>query len=114
MEIDQQSNKQVKSWGGKREGAGRKPGAIQKLSGRDLLATIENKLGISFAEQIANNYMAAIAADDSKLKLEYDRLILSKVIADKVDVTTDGEKIVQPIINIMTKEIPEFVNVKPG
>lgn len=115
-QLDQQSNSQIntaKAWGGKREGAGRKHGAIQKLSGRDILDAIERTLGIDFPTQIALNYQQVLYGDDARLKLEYDKLILGKVVADKVDITSNGHAIAPPIINIQKQEIPDYIDVKP-
>jgi hypothetical protein len=115
-QLEQQTNSQVdtaKTWGGKREGAGRKHGAIQKLSGREILEAIERTLGIDFPTQIALNYQQALYGDDARLKLEYDRLILSKVVADKVDITSNGQTIAPPVINIQKQEISDYIDVKP-
>ena len=115
-QLEQQTNSQIdkpKTWGGKREGAGRKHGAIQKISGRDILDAIERTLGIDFPTQIALNYQQVLYGDDARLKLEYDRMLLSKVVADKVDITTNGHSIAPPIINIQKQEIPDYIDVKP-
>lgn len=112
--VDQQTKIQKTGRGGYRPGAGRKPGAIQKMSGRELLDAIERELGIDFATQIALNYLQALHSDDPKLKLEYDKMILGKVIADKVDITSDGQRIEPPVIHIHPREITDYIDVKPG
>lgn len=91
--IEKPARKKAPSRGGFRKGAGRKKGAIQKLSGRELLAELEHKLGMTYAQQIAENYYRTIIENDHKLKFEYDKMIMAKVIADKseVDLTSNGE-----------------------
>lgn len=99
--------------GGKRAGAGRKKGAIQKISGREILESIEQTLGISYAVQIALNYQKVLYSNDNRLLLEYDKMILSKVVADKIDITSNGAQLAAPIININTEEIPDYIDVTP-
>jgi hypothetical protein len=77
--------------GGARPGAGRPKGSLNKISGGDILDSLENVLGIPYAEQLALNYRDALYSGDVNLKEKYDRLILSKVVADKVDITSNGE-----------------------
>lgn len=98
MNDNQNSNRDTTylgKLGGARPGAGRKPGSTVKLSGQAILASLENSLGKPYAEQLAENYMDTIVNDDTSLRHQYDKLILSKVVADKVevDLTTSEELI---------------------
>lgn len=72
--------------GGAREGAGRPHGSRNKLSAYTLLSALETQLGRPYAEQLAENYMTTITTGDMPMRHQYDKLFLSKIIADKVDV----------------------------
>lgn len=76
----------ISSRGGTRSGAGRPKGSQNKLSAASLLNDIEMSLGRTFSEQIVQNYSDAIVNQDTALVFQYDKLFLSKVVADKVDV----------------------------
>jgi len=96
----------ISGHGGARPGAGRKLGSTQKLSGKDILEALENTLGIPYPVQLALNYQQALFGDDAHLKAKYDHLILNKVVADKVDITSGGQSLA-PTILINTQEIDE-------
>ena len=76
----------ISSRGGARPGAGRPKGLSNKLSGQAILDQIEMTLGIPYAEQLVNNYMNCILEQDKNMIHQYDKLFLSKVVADKVDI----------------------------
>ena len=103
-----------KKIGGARPGAGRPPGSLNKVSAKSILESIEKETGHAFVELLAQGYHRSILEEDKNTRLQYEKMFLSKVIADKVDVTTDGERIIAPIINIMGREIPEYIDVKPS
>jgi len=114
MELETDSNKQTvleekSKWGGKREGAGRPKGLLTRISAGEILEEIENVVGLPFATQLALCYQQALYGDDDRLKLEYNRLILSKVVADKVDITSNGETLQSPTLNFAPKEIPDYI-----
>jgi hypothetical protein len=94
--------------GGVREGAGRPLGSKQKLSGAALLEALEDTLGIPYALQLANNYLNALH-EDRHLVAKYDQLFLNKVIADKVDITSNGQTLQVPTLNFAPKEIPDYI-----
>lgn len=77
------------------EGRGRPKGSLSKYSPKSLLATIDAKLqadrGLTFAESLAEGYVNAINDGDTKLRYLYEKAILDKVIADKVEVSVDSE-----------------------
>jgi len=97
--------------GGVREGAGRPLGSKQKLSGAALLEALEDTLGVPYSVQLANNYLNALATDRG-LVAKYDQLFLNKVVADKVDITSNGQTL-QPTLNFAPKEIPDYIEVTP-
>lgn len=79
--------------GGKRPGSGRKKGAIQKLGGVELLQEIKNVTGKSFARSIAEHYLQAQCNNDWNAVRDYEKFILSKVMTDNVDVTSNGKSV---------------------
>jgi hypothetical protein len=110
-----ENNNQIiseKKVGGVREGAGRPLGSKQKLSGAALLEALEDTLGVPYSVQLANNYLNALATDRG-LVAKYDQLFLNKVVADKVDITTNGQALQQPTLNFAPKEIPDYIEVTP-
>ena len=119
MTLETQSNNQSvveekpKGWGGARPGAGRPKGLLTRISAGEILEEIENVVGLPFATQLALCYQQALFGDDERLKLEYNRLILSKVVADKVDITSNGQQIQSPTLNFTPKEIPDYVDITP-
>jgi hypothetical protein len=108
MELEKQTN----GHGGVRPGAGRKPGSTQKLLAKDLLDALEHTLGVPYEVQLANNYLNALSTDRG-LVAQYDKIFLQKVIADKVDITTNGQALQQPTLNFAPKEIPDYIEVTP-
>ena len=102
MELEKQSKH-----GGARPGAGRIAGTTNKITGKDLLEALEDTLGIPYPVQLANNYLNALNTDRG-LAAKYDQLFLNKVIADKVDITSNGQTIA-PTLNFAPKEIPDYI-----
>ena len=98
--------------GGARPGAGRKPGSIQKLGGRELLIAIEKHTGKSFADNIAEHYHRAIVEGAWNDVRDYEKFIIAKVISDvqEVDITSKGESIV-PNFQFTQKELPDWQNL---
>ena len=111
MENNIQNKSKV---GGPREGAGRPVGTKNKLSGQALLEALEDTLGIPYPMQLANNYLVALN-EDRHLAAKYDQLFLNKVIADKVDITSNGETLSSPTLNFTGAELPEYqvIDVTP-
>ena len=77
--------------GGKRPNSGRKKGAIQKLSGSEILKQIQRTTGKRFEQLLAEHYRDSFIRGDWQAVRDYEKTILAKVVADKVDVTTNGE-----------------------
>ena len=85
--INEKTGKvKISSRGGARPNAGRQKGSSNKLSGQKILESLENIVGKDYASQLAENYMTAMVNMDKDLVLQYDKLFLSKVVADKVEV----------------------------
>ena len=76
------------SRGGARPGAGRPKGSINKITGMSLIDAIAQVSGRNFDELIAEGYQDAIINGDNKLRLEYERMILGKVVSDRTTVET--------------------------
>lgn len=82
--------------GGARPGAGRPKGSTNKMTMEGLLASLDQHLGRSYAEQIAINYATALDRSDWSGVRDYDKVLLGKVVADKTEVTTvEGEDAIQ-------------------
>lgn len=81
--------------GGVRANSGRKPGAIQKLGGKDLLIAIAKATGKTFEDNIAEHYNRAIMSGDWHDVRDYEKFIISKVISDvkEIDVTSNGQTV---------------------
>jgi len=95
--------------GGVRPGAGRPKGSIQKISGAAILDALEDTLGIPFEVQLANNYLNALHTD-KQLVAKYDQLFLNKVVADKVDITSNGQGIA-PTLQFGRSELPDYIDI---
>jgi hypothetical protein len=109
MELEKQSS----GHGGLRENSGRKLGSTQKLSAKEILAAItQANNGIPYEVALANDFIAARYGDDKHLVAKYHQLILSKVIADKVDITSNGQSIA-PTLQFGRSELPDYIDVKP-
>lgn len=96
--------------GGARPGAGRKKGAIQKLSGSEILKQIQRTTGKRFEQLLAEHYMDSCIRGDWQAVRDYEKTILSKVVADKVDVTSNGESIA-PNYTFREKELSEWTQI---
>jgi len=80
--MEQLENNHKKSWGGKREGAGRKPGSLQKISVTSLLSKLEEKSGgQSYEELLVEDFLTARLNNDTALMLKYHNLLSSKLMA---------------------------------
>jgi hypothetical protein len=102
-----------KGRGGPRANSGRKPGAIQKLGGKELLEAIQKSTGKSFADNIAEHYNRAITSGDWHDVRDYEKFIIQKVVSDvkEIDITSMGQSLV-PNFNFPTKEIEDWSDEK--
>jgi hypothetical protein len=62
--------------------AGRPKGTTNKVSIRTLIKSVQQATGMSFEDRLSLNYQNAINAEDRAIILAYDRLLVSKLIAD--------------------------------
>lgn len=74
------------SRGGARPGAGRKKGSSPRYTIEDLMTTFENRAGLTFAEQVMENYISALSRSDWTGVRDYDKILLSKLVADKQEI----------------------------
>lgn len=97
-----------KGRGGARPNSGRKVGSTVKLSAQDVLNEIALR-DVPFAVGLAEDYIRARQSGDMHIIQRYQQMLLSKVIADKVetDITSGGQSL-QAIFNFPTVEIDDF------
>lgn len=69
-----------------RSGPGRPKNSTNKLTIETVLRSIDNTCGRPFSDLLAEGYYKAIVDDDRRLRFEYERMFLSKVVADRIDV----------------------------
>ena len=96
--IEKKSRYSVKtsSRGGARPNSGRKKGQPNKISAATILEQVQIQLGIPFEEQLVQNYMNCLSNQDLNMIHQYDKLFLSKVVADKVEVDViQSEELIQ-------------------
>jgi len=105
MELEKHSN----GHGGARPGAGRVAGTTNKITAKELIEALDDALGVPYERQLANNYINALNTD-RQLVAVYDRLFLTKVIADKVDNTSKGQTLPAPTLQFTPKELPEYIS----
>lgn len=95
--------------GGRKPGSGRPKGSTSKLSAEKILQQIQNTCGKPFEELLAEGYQLTIIAADMPARQNYEKMILSKVVADKheIDHTTLG-KAMTNTFTFPTKELPDW------
>ena len=98
----------LKGRGGPR-GGGRPKGSTSKLSAEKILQQITNTCGKPFEELLAEGYHLTIVANDMPARQNYEKMILSKVVADKheIDHTTLG-KSMNASFSFPANELPEW------
>jgi len=85
-DFEKQSENQKPGRGGVRPGAGRPKGSTNLITAATLLKAIEDRSGKPFEEHLADGYTNTILNDDKKMRIEYERMILGKVVAEKMAV----------------------------
>ena len=88
---------------------GRTVGAKNKVTSEKILKQIALQTGKPFPQLLAEGYHASIIACDFTARLAYEKLILSKVIADKheMDIHSMGQSLVNNF-NFTKAELPEW------
>ena len=114
--MDKESAKRYKSKtpsrGGARPGAGRPKGSTNKITMDGILASLDQQLGVSYAEQIAMNYHSALQRSDWAGVRDYDKVLLGKVVADKTEVTTvEGEDAVEQRQQAFTEALEALAKI---
>jgi len=103
------------SRGGARPGAGRPKGSTALITARTLVEAIEQESGKPFEVMLAEGYVDAVHNGDHKTRLEYERMILGKVVSDRtaVEVTESedvamakAEAFAQALLALNTQERP--------
>jgi hypothetical protein len=95
--------------GGLRPGAGRKKGSTSKLSGETILKAVQKQCGKPFETLLAEGYHLTILAGDMPARQNYEKMILSKVVADKheIDHTTLGQSM-HAVFNFPQQELSDW------
>jgi len=93
----------------RKPGSGRTKGATNKVTSERILRQIALHTGKPFEQLLAEGYHASIIACDFTARLAYEKLILSKVIADKheMDIHSMGQSLVNNF-NFTKAELPEW------
>ena len=82
------------SRGGARPGAGRPKGSTALITARTLVEAIEQESGKPFEVMLAEGYVDAVHNNDARTRLEYERMILGKVVSDRTAVeVTESEDV---------------------
>lgn len=98
--------------GGARAGAGRPKGSTNKITMDNILQSLDQHLGVSYAEQIAMNYSSALNRADWAGVRDYDKVLLGKVVADKLEVeTVEGEDAVNAKAQAFQEALQALANV---
>lgn len=95
--------------GGTQPGSGRPKGATNKITGERILLEISKQLGKPFEQCLAEGYHASIIACDMTARIQYEKMILSKVVADKheLDVHSMGQSLVNNF-KFTQRELPDY------
>ena len=71
------------SRGGARPGAGRPKGSTALITSTSLLKAIEEEFQRPLEDIIAEGYFDAVSNGDKKMRLEYERMLLGKLVAER-------------------------------
>jgi len=93
---------------------GRPKGLITRISGVSILKAINEHAGKDFATLLAEGYVDSINRLDYKGRLEYERMILSRVVSEKVEVSFVDDRVSDIIRNLQQETIDaDFREVQP-
>lgn len=84
---------------------GRPKGLITRISGVSILKAINEHAGKDFATLLAEGYVDSINRLDYRGRLEYERMILSRVVAEKVEVSLVEDRVSDIIKNLQQETI---------
>lgn len=88
--------------GGARPGAGRKFGAVTRITSAEIMAEIVKQTGKTYVQLLVQEFNKALHGPDPRLIKDYLGMIGDKVISTKkdIDITTNGSSMnVQLIVN---------------
>ena len=110
--MDLLKNNQIKpsgKHGGPRTNSGRKKGTTNKISGASILDAIKKQTNKNFETLLAQGYHDSIVNNDKFTRLQYEKMFLSKVVADKqeIDMTSNGQTI-GAVFHFPQKELPDW------
>ena len=113
-ENDSNSNNTEKgTWGGAREGAGRKKGSTNKVSARQILEEAERILNKPLIVSLLEGYRDTIDEGDRKHRVVYERMLLDKVATQLLDVeVTDSEQSLEARRQIFAEAIAQITTNK--
>ena len=102
-------NQVQSSHGGKRANSGRKLGTTNKISGASILDAVKKETGQNFETLLAKGYNESILHNDKQTRLQYEKMFLSKVVADKteIDMTSNGQTL-QAVFNFPGLELEDW------
>ena len=88
-------NQKKSNRGGARAGAGRPKGSTERVSVDQILATLEQYSGHTYAELLARDFTEAHMAADRNVILKYHNLILNKVAPslNAIEVTESNDAV---------------------
>jgi hypothetical protein len=87
MEDSQdQTEKQSKTNGGARPGAGRPKGSTHKLTARDIMAECERVTGKSLVQNIIEGYQDTLLDGDRRNRTVYEKMLLDKCATTLMDI----------------------------
>ncbi len=103
--MSTKDTKPVKS----KRGGGRTEGAKNTVTSDKILTLIALQTGKPFPQLLAEGYHASIIACDFNARLQYEKLILSKVIAEthELDVHSMGQSLVNKF-SFTKSELPDW------
>jgi len=90
--MEQEKKVKISSRGGARPGAGRPKGSSSMITAATLIQAIETKNNKPFEELLAEGYYNTIVERNNKMRLEYERMFLGKVVSDKVQVDVNDSE----------------------
>ena len=86
----------ISSRGGARQGAGRPKGSTALITAATLIRAIEDQGQRPFEELLAEGYIDSIEQNNRKLRIEYERMFLGKVLSDRVSVdVSESEDVIE-------------------
>lgn len=104
----------ISSRGGARPGAGRPKGTTNKISGAEILASIQLQTGEDFGTLLAQGYAEAIENNDRNTRLQYEKMFLSKVVADKVEIDLNENQTILEMKNQAFADAIKTLTQKAG